>query len=117
MVQISRRRRDAFCPTNFPLFQGVGVREISVKTFMACSSIRWRSKNGSIYALHVLRLVYSRGSNLSGRAREMQQAREFWICGLMKINSQKYHRLGSVWQAVFAGKKCQHVHPIIERAV
>lgn len=35
--------------------------------------------------------------------REMQQAREFWICSLMKVSIQKNHRLGRIWQAEFAG--------------
>ncbi|SDN73542.1 hypothetical protein SAMN04487951_107255 [Vreelandella arcis] len=49
--------------------------------------------------------------------REMQQAREFWICSLIKANSQNNHRVGKIWQAAFIGKKCQHVHSSIERAV
>lgn len=49
--------------------------------------------------------------------REMQQAREFWIDSLMEINGSKNYRLGRIWQAAVAGKKCQHVHSIIERAV
>jgi len=48
---------------------------------------------------------------------EMQQEREFWLCGLMEINSPKGHRPGKIWQAAFGGKKCQHVYTTIERAV
>ncbi|OAL59344.1 hypothetical protein A6R74_03800 [Halomonas sp. ALS9] len=48
---------------------------------------------------------------------EMQQEREFWLYCLMEINIKKNHRLGRMWWAAFAGKKCQHVHLIIERAV
>tara|TARA_R110002012_G_scaffold59059_2_gene154157 strand:- start:4685 stop:4894 length:210 start_codon:yes stop_codon:yes gene_type:complete len=36
--------------------------------------------------------------------REMQQAHEFRLYCLMEINNPKDHRLGNVWQAVFAGK-------------
>lgn len=49
--------------------------------------------------------------------REMHQVREFWIYSLTEINDSENHRLGRVWQAAFAGKKCQHVHSIIERVV
>lgn len=48
---------------------------------------------------------------------EMQQEGEFWLYCLMEINIKKNHRLGRMWWAAFAGKKCQHVHLIIERAV
>ena len=34
----------------------------------------------------------------------------------MGNNSPKDHRLGRIGKAAFAGKKCQHVHSIIERA-
>lgn len=43
---------------------------------------------------------------------EMQPEREFWLDGLMEMNSLKDHRLGRTWQAAFAGKECQHVHSI-----
>lgn len=77
MAQMSGRRRGALYPTNLPLLQGVGVQEISVKTFMVCSSIRWRSKNGSTHALHALRLTYSQGSTPSGHARKCSRRANF----------------------------------------
>lgn len=49
--------------------------------------------------------------------REMHQAREFWIYSLTEINFPNNHRLGRIWQAAFAGKKCQHVCSIIKRAI
>ena len=49
--------------------------------------------------------------------KEIQQVREFWIYRLVEINFSKNHRLGRIWQAAFAGKKCQQVHSIIKRAI
>lgn len=51
------------------------------------------------------------------KCREVHQAREFWLYSLMEMNVSKNHRLGGIWQAAFAGKKCQRVHSIIKRAV
>lgn len=47
----------------------------------------------------------------------MQKELEFRLYSLMIINSLKDHRLGRIWQAAFAGKKCQRVHTIIRKAV
>lgn len=49
--------------------------------------------------------------------REMHQAREFWIYILIEFNFSNNHRPGRIWQAAFAGKKCQQVHSIIKRVV
>lgn len=48
---------------------------------------------------------------------KMEQASEFWLYSLIKINNSKNHRLGRSWQAAFAGKNCQYVDSLIERAV
>ena len=61
--------------------------------------------------------LFSHGQDPERTFLEMQQACEFWLYCLMEINSQKIHRLGSMWRAAFAGEKCQHVDSIIDRAV
>ncbi|AZM96577.1 hypothetical protein [Vreelandella venusta] len=48
---------------------------------------------------------------------KMEQASEFLLYGLIKINNSRNHRLGRSWQAAFAGKNCQYVDSLIERAV
>lgn len=60
--------------------------------------------------------LFSHGQDPKQPCWEMLQAREFWLYGLMGNNSPKDHRLGRIGKAAFAGKKCQHVHSIIERA-
>lgn len=35
---------------------------------------------------------------------EMQHELEFWLYGLMEINSQKNHRHGRIWQAALPEK-------------
>lgn len=46
--------------------------------------------------------------------RRIKQELEFLSYSLIKINIEKNHRLERIWQAAFAGRKCQHVHSIIE---